>query len=323
VFVLTPAGKLIDLIKGATPLDFAYAIHTSIGHSCRGAKVNGQIKPLNYPLRSGEQVEIITVKNGHPNHNWLDPHLGYLHTPRAISRVKSWFKQQQQADNIAAGKQVLEKHYKRLGLKTPALDDLIKHFKVKDADHLYEAIGHGDINPRQLAAALTLPELEPAPTTIKRFSPHHSDLPAISIGGVEGIVTRLAQCCSPLNGDPIIGFITHNRGITIHRQDCETLQHMPPEHQHQLLEATWQGNQPQRFRVPIVIEAQHGTHLLVEVTQLLAAAKVPISDANLKTDIHGAATLQLVIHVESTAQLSQLLARISHLPQVVEVRRRA
>ncbi len=148
VFVLTPTGKLVDLIKGATPLDFAYAIHTEVGHNCRGAKVNGQIKPMTYTLRSGEQVEIITVKNGQPSHNWLDPNLGYLKTPRAISKVKSWFKQQELSDNITTGKSLLDKESKRLGVKHVDLNDLIKHFKVPDIDHLYKALGRMERQPQ-------------------------------------------------------------------------------------------------------------------------------------------------------------------------------
>ncbi|MGR8952765.1 MAG: RelA/SpoT family protein, partial [Gammaproteobacteria bacterium] len=152
VYVLTPAGKLIDLVKGATPLDFAYAIHTEIGHRCRGAKVNGRITPLTYVLKSGEQVEILTAKEGGPNHNWIDPNLGYLKSPHAIARVRSWFKNQQMGENIATGKTILDKEVQRLGLKMINLNDLAKHFKQPDKDRLFEAIGRGDINSRQLAA---------------------------------------------------------------------------------------------------------------------------------------------------------------------------
>lgn len=320
VFVLTPAGKLIDLVKGATPLDFAYAIHTDVGHCCRGAKVNGQIKPLTYALKSGEQVEIITVKNGHPSRNWLDPNLGYLKTPRAIGKVKSWFKQQELSDNIAAGKSALDKESKRLGIKQVELAELLKHFKMADAEHLYQAIGRGDINNRQLASALKIPEL--APVSIKLATPKTSPKSNVTVADMDNVVTTLAHCCSPVKGDDIVGFISHRRGITIHRRDCDNIRHLSPEQQSHLVKAEWSGGQSARHSVPIVIEASNGQNLLIEVSQLLHYAKVQITDASLKTHPDQSATLTMQIQVENTAQLSLVLGRISQLPNVEEVRRK-
>ena len=320
VFVLTPAGKLIDLVKGATPLDFAYAIHTDVGHCCRGAKVNGQIKPLTYALQSGEQVEIITVKNGQPSRNWLDPNLGYLKTPRALSKVKSWFKQQELSDNIAAGKNLLDKESKRLGVKHVELNDLLKHFKMPDAEHLYQALGRGDINPRQLAAALKIPEL--APVTVKLAAPKTSPKSDVTVADMDNVATTLAHCCSPVKGDDIIGFISHRRGITIHRRDCDNIQHLTPEQQSHLVKAEWSGGQKASHNVPIVIEALSGQNLLIEVSQYLHHAKVQITDASMKTHPDLSATLNLRIQIENTAQLSQVLGRIGLLPNVVEVKRK-
>jgi GTP pyrophosphokinase len=320
VFVLTPAGKLIDLVKGATPLDFAYAIHTEVGHSCRGAKVNGQIKPLTYKLCSGEQVEIITVKNGQPNHNWLNPNLGYLKTPRAISKVKSWFKQQQQAENITAGKLLLDKESKRLGLKTVDINELLRHFKFADTERFYEALGHGDINNRQLAGALKIPELEPTP--IKLVPSKSATQSAITIDDIDNVVTTLAHCCSPVKGDEIIGFISHKRGITIHRRDCENIRHLSPEQQLQLLKADWSGQQTVHHSVPILIHAFNAQNLLNDVSQVLAAGKVHISNASLKTHDDLSAILTMTIQIENTEQLSLVLTRISHLPNIIEVRRK-
>ncbi len=320
VFVLTPGGKLVDLIKGATALDFAYAIHTEIGHSCRGAKVNGYIKPLSYILRSGDQVEIITLKNGHPNHNWLDPNLGYLKTPRALGKVRSWFKQQQFAENIAAGKQMLDKESKRLGLKTLDMPELLKHFKLADAEHLYEAMGRGDLNNRQLAAALKIPELEPAPL---RFTPAKtSPKSAVTVAGIDNVVTSLAHCCEPVTGDAIIGFISHKKGITIHRRDCENIRQLPVEQQPQLIDAEWSGKESLRHNVPIIIHAFNSQNLLSDVSQLLALSKVHISDASLKTHEDLSAILTLTILIENTAQLSSVLARINQLPNILEVKRK-
>ncbi|WP_426992842.1 RelA/SpoT family protein [Methylomonas sp. CM2] len=320
VFVLTPAGKLIDLIRGATPLDFAYAIHTEVGHGCRGAKINGQIKPLTYKLQSGEQVEIITVKNGNPNHNWLNPNLGYLKTPRAISKVKSWFKHQQQAANIASGKQVLEKESKRLGIKAIDIDELIKHFKTPDAEHLYEALGRGDINNRQLAGALKIPELEPIP--IKLASTQSAPQAAVIVEDIDNVVTTLAQCCSPVKGDEIVGYISHKRGITVHRSDCENIRHLTPEQQLHVIKADWSGHHKIHHNVPILIHAYNAPNLLGDVSQILTASKAHISNASLKTHDDLSAILQMSIQIENTAQLSSILARISHLPNIVEVKRK-
>ncbi|WAR44215.1 RelA/SpoT family protein [Methylomonas rapida] len=320
VFVLTPTGKLVDLIKGATPLDFAYAIHTEVGHSCRGAKVNGQIKPLTYELKSGEQVEIITVKNGQPSRNWLDPNLGYLKTPRAIGKVKNWFKQQELSENIAAGKNLLDKESRRLGLKQVDLAELLKHFKMPDAEHFHQALGRGDINSRQLASALKIPEL--APVSFKLSPSKASPNSVVTVEDMDNVVTTLAHCCSPVKGDEIIGYVSHKRGITIHRIDCENIQHLTPQQQTHLLKAEWSGVHKAHHNVPIVIEALSGQNLLIEVSQLLHYAKVQITDASLKTHADHSATLTMQIQIENTAQLSFVLGRISQLPNVMEVRRK-
>jgi len=320
VFVLTPTGQLIDLVKGATPLDFAYAIHTEVGHSCRGAKVNGHIKPLTYPLQSGEQVEIIAVKNGHPNRNWLDSNLGYLKTPRAISKVKAWFKQQELSENIAAGKSLLDKECKRLGIKQPDLPDLLKHFKMADAEHFYQALGRGDINTRQLAGALKIPEL--APLSFKLAQPQRNDRSAVTVADLDNVVTSLAHCCTPVNGDPIVAYVSHRRGITIHRQDCENIRLLNAEQRKQLLEAEWSGSHKAHHTVTITIEALEADHLLGDVSQLLRQAKIHVSEATLKTRSDLSATLQMQIRVESTGQLSQILGQISHLSNVIEAKRK-
>ena len=320
IYVLTPAGKLIDLVKDSTPLDFAYAIHSEIGHRCRGAKVNGRIVPLTYHLKSGERVEILTAKEGGPNHNWIDPNLGYLKTPRAVSKVKSWFKQQRQAENITAGKLLLEKESKRLGLKSVALDDLLKHFKIADTEHLFEALARGDINNRQLAAALQIPELETLPKrTILQTQQSQSE---VTVAGIDNVMTTFARCCSPVKGDDIIGFISHKKGITIHRRDCENIQTLGPEQQTQLIDVEWSSGQPLRHTVPIIIRAFNAQNLLNDVSQVLTHAKIHISNASLKTHSDLSAILNMTIQIENTAQLSLVLNKISQLPNIIDVKRK-
>ncbi|MGR9012265.1 MAG: RelA/SpoT family protein [Gammaproteobacteria bacterium] len=318
VYVLTPAGKLIDLVKGSTPLDFAYAIHTEIGHRCRGAKINGRIVPLTYTLKSGEQVKILTAKDGGPNHNWIDLNLGYLKTSAAISKVKSWFKNQQQTQNIATGKAILDKESQRLGLKNIDLEELAKHFHQPDTDKLLEAIGRSDINNRQLAAFFKIPELE-TPAPIQRKKPEAKSV--ISVEGIDNVLTSFAHCCSPVQGNDIIGYISHKKGITIHRKDCENILHLGPEKQAQLISVNW-GAKKASYAVPIVIRAFNSQNLLNDVTQILAQAKIHISNAALKTHPDFSAQLNLTIQIENTNQLSQVLNKINQLPNIVDIKRK-
>jgi GTP pyrophosphokinase len=318
VYVLTPAGKLIDLAKGSTPLDFAYAIHTQIGHRCRGAKVNGRICPLTYPLKSGEQVEILTVKEGGPNHNWIDPNLGYLKTANAISKVKSWFKNQKQTENIATGKAILDKESQRLGLKMLNLAELAKHFKQPDTNRLLEAIGRSDISVRQLTAFFKIPELE-APV-FKTQPKKSSSRSAITVDGIDNVHTTVANCCTPVQGDEIIGYISHHKGITVHRRDCENIRQLSPEKQAQLISVAW-GNEKTSYDVPIVIHAFSSQNLLNDVTQILTQAKVHISHAGLETHPNFSAVLNLNIQVQNTGQLSRVLSKINQLPNIHDVKR--
>jgi GTP pyrophosphokinase len=319
VYVLTPTGKLIDLVKGATPLDFAYAIHTEIGHSCRGAKVNGRICPLTYKLKSGEQIEILTTKEIRPNRNWIDPNLGYLKSAHAISKVKSWFKHQQRDQNIATGKAILDKETQRLGLKAANLKELAQHFKQPDADSLLEAIGRNDINSRQLAAFFKIPELEQNLTTNAKQKPKENSV--ITVEGIDNVLTTLAHCCKPVMGEDIIGYISHYRGITVHRNDCGNITNLNPEKRAQLIPVFW-GSQQANHSVPIVIRAYNARHLLNNVTHVLTQANIHISNAALETNADFSAVLNLTIQIENTRQLSLVLGKISQLPNIVDVKRK-
>jgi len=318
VYVLTPAGKLIDLVKGATPLDFAYAIHSEVGHRCRGAKVNGRIVPLTYALKSGEQVEILTAKEGAPNHNWIDPNLGYLKSHRAISRVKSWFGNQKQTEKIAAGKAILDKECHRLGIKNPNLSEAISHFKQADTDALLEAIGKGLINSRQLAAFLKIPELEETLTNVKQKKTAAKSV--ISVAGIDNVQTSLAHCCSPVLGDDIIGYISHHHGITIHRKNCKNITQLNADKQAQLIAVSW-AVEKTTHAVSIVIQAYNAQNLLNNVSHILAQAKVHIFSATLSSNPDLSGELNMSIQIENTQQLSQVLDKITQLPNIIEARR--
>ncbi len=319
VYVLTPAGKLIDLVKGATPLDFAYAIHTEIGHGCRGAKVNGRICPLTYTLKSGEQIEILTSKEIKPNRNWIDPNLGYLKSSHAISKVKSWLRQQQRDETIAAGKAILDKECQRLGLKGISLKEIAQHFKFTDTDNLLEAIGRNDINNRQLAAYFKIPELELPYPLAKKPKPVTKSV--VTVEGIDNVLTNFAQCCTPVESDNIIGYITHRRGITVHREDCRNVRRLIRAQHPQLIPVHW-GAAQTSHSVPIVIRAYNARHLLNNVTQALTQANIHITNAALETNPDFSAVLKLTIQIENTKQLSLVLSKISQLPNIVDVKRK-
>ncbi len=237
VYVLSPAGRLVDLIRGATPLDFAYAIHTEIGHRCRGAKVNGRIVPLTYILQSGEQVEILTAKEGEPNHHWIDSNLGYLKSRRTINKVKRWFKQQDDEKNIRAGKAFLEKEIIHAGVADVNLIDIVASFKKTGPDQLYLAIGRGEINSHQLAGiAFNKHEVKRTKRSKRKIS-----RAAILIDGMSNVASSLAHCCYPEVGDDIVGFISHFKGITIHQSLCENITHLSRKQQTQLIAARWES----------------------------------------------------------------------------------
>jgi len=323
VYVLTPAGKLIELVKGATPLDFAYAVHTEIGHRCRGAKVNGRIVPLTYTLHSGETVEILTSKTAKPYRKWLDPNLGYLSTPRALAKVKSWFKQQEQTQNLALGRRILEKEMRRLGVEHIDWDALARRFNCADDERLLIAIGAGDINTRQIAAALELPTTPTSDGAAFKPAPEGRSPAAtgIAVAGMNNVLTHFAKCCAPIPGDDIVGFISRTKGITIHRRDCRNLVRLRPYQQTRLLEVSW-GKQELKQVVPLIVRAYDRQNLLGDVIQTLNQAKVGILDAQFHTRNDFSAVVELLVQIKDTEQLSQILAKIGELPNVFEARRK-
>jgi len=236
VYVLSPEGKLVDLIKGATPLDFAYAIHTEVGHRCRGAKVNGRIVPLTYQLKSGEQVEILTAKEGEPNQHWIDLNLGYLKTPRAITKVKNWFNHQDDEKNTVSGKAILENEIQQASIPAFDLNKIVGYFKKPSVEQLYLAIGRGEINTNQLLGVFNRPETERQKTAKVK---NKSAKAIVLIDGMNNVANSIAHCCQPEQGDEIIGFISHYRGITIHLKECENIKHLSRQQQAQLIHASW------------------------------------------------------------------------------------
>lgn len=243
IFVLTPKGQVIRLRKGATPIDFAYGIHTEVGHRCRGAKVNGRIVPLHHTLKSGERVEILTIKQGGPSLGWIDPHTGLVKTGHARNKIRAWFRQQDHERHIRAGKQILDQERQKLGLKEIDQEPLARHFHLPRTEDLLLAIGRGDLTQGQLAAALRpsqpIQRASPTAPPPARRVIHREGREDILIEGVRNLVTHMAQCCHPEPQTPIIGFLTSLRGIAIHRQDCINIKRLPNDKRERLMEVRW------------------------------------------------------------------------------------
>jgi len=316
VYVFTPKGDIVDLPKGATPVDFAYYIHTEIGHRCRGAKVNGRLVPLDYQLRTGDQVEILTAKKGGPTRDWLNPELGYIKTARAREKVRQWFKQQERAENIAQGREILEKELQRLGLEQRPFEEIARIFKYDNVDNFLAAIGYGDIAPQQIAAkladAVVQPQLFPEP-----ILPPPAVV-GIQVKGVGDLLTRLARCCNPVPGDPIIGYITRGTGITVHRQDCPNIKNIKDTER--LIGVEW-GVMREAYPVDIRIEAFDRAGLLRDVASIVADEGINMSAANVSTHADNTATIQATLLINNIQQLRNVLSRLESLRDVLEVRR--
>jgi GTP pyrophosphokinase len=330
VHVLTPQGDAIDLPAGATPIDFAYHIHTEIGHRCRGAKVNGRIVPLTYTLKNGQQVEILTAKRGGPSRDWINNQLGYLKTARARSKVRQWFKRLNYEENVTQGRTTLDKELHRLGVPEVNHEKLARTFDFNKVDDFLAAIGRGDINPSQIISAITdiveavRPKEEDDP--LAHISPSTATtIPTgVRIQGVGNLLTNLAQCCRPIPGDDaIIGFITRGRGVTIHRKDCPNLLRFNEEGRERLIEVGWDVKGDHTYPVDIEIDAFDRPGLLRDITAVVANEKINITTVNVVTHKKELkAQVFATFEIANIDQLSRVLALISQLPNIIEVRRR-
>lgn len=323
VYVLTPQGRVVDLAAGATVLDFAYHIHTDVGHRCKGAKVNGRIVPLTHRLNTGEQVEILTGKRGEPSRDWMVPSLGYLKTGRARQKVRQWFRKADFDRNREEGRAQLERELSRLGMAQASLEDMPGRFNFRTLDDLHAAIGAGEVTPTQVANALE-PKLDrrkdgPIPLTGKKRRPAQQD---VNIEGVGNLLFTLARCCNPVPRDPIVGYVTQGRGVSIHRRDCRNVVRMLREASPRLLEVDW-GERPQTlYPVEVVVRAWDRKGLLRDISAVLANQKTPVMSLNSSVDSpSGAADIRFTVQVADIEQLSGLLSRLGALPGVQEANR--
>jgi len=317
VYVFTPKGDIVELPKGATPIDFAYQIHTEIGHRCRGAKVDGRLVALDYQLQNGEQVEILTAKQGGPSRDWLNPNLGYIKTARARQKIRQWFRRQERAENIARGREILEKELHRLGLEQEPLDEIAEIFKYSRLEDFLAAIGYGDISPQQIANKIDEAAGKKESIVFKE-APLPEQVSDIEVMGVGDLLTRMAGCCKPVPGDEIIGYITRGKGITIHRRDCPNIANI--EDTERLIPVQWGGIKG-TYPVVIHIDAFDRAGLLRDIASVVADENINMSAVSVSTHEDHTATIVATIGINSIRQLSRLLSRIEGIRDVIDARR--
>jgi GTP pyrophosphokinase len=317
---------VVNLAQGSTPLDFAYHIHTEVGHRCRGAKVNGRIVPLTYQLQTGEQVEVLTARENAPRRDWMQPNMGYLKSARARAKVHQWFRQQAREDNIAAGRALVEKEFRRMALTSLDYKAVAERLRQPTVEDLYSAVGAGDIGTAQLLhAAQSLVEGEsrsepPLTPVIRKRSQEARD--AVHIQGVGNLLTHMAGCCKPVPGDAVIGYITHGRGVSVHRQDCQKLLHLQFSEPERIIQVSWGGDEQNSYPVEIAIVAYDRQGLLRDITQLLTVERVNVLSLNTHSDTRNhTATMRLTVEVPGLDALAQLLTRITGLPNIISASR--
>ena len=326
IYVFTPDGHVVDLPRGATPLDFAYKIHTEIGHRCRGAKVDGRIVPLNHELQTANQVEILTGKREAPSRDWLSAGMGYITTSRARAKVIHWFKQQARDQNIADGRTILDGEFKQLALNDFDFNQLAAKLNMHSLDDLYAAVGAGDIGVGQVLNAaqrlIKVDQVEPVPSLTASVA--RSDGQAdVYIDGVGNLMTHIARCCNPLPGDEIMGYITLGRGVSIHRKDCANMLRMLSEEHERVLQVEWAEKPKELYAVEIMIEAYDRHGLLRDITTMLDSQRINITAMQTRSNKHKhTVDMVLTAEIHNFEELSRVLHRINQLPNVASAKRR-
>ncbi len=325
VYVMTPAGEAVELMAGSTPLDFAYKIHTELGHRCRGAKVNGHIVPLTYALQNRDVVEVLTGKNPQPSRDWMSPHLGYTRSSRTRSKIRTWFRAQELESNQNAGKQMVEKELSRLNvrLSEEELKRLASKLHCTSLNDLYANVGAGDITMNQFISRL--PGVKPK----SNFDPDLMVRPqskkgesGIQVRGVGKLLTTMATCCKPAPPDLIGGYITVNRGVSIHRLKCTNYQNMLEQNPERRIDVDWGAEEERAVLADIHVNAYANVDLLQEISQLVAAEQLRITDMQMRSEENDTRSIDFTLEISHVDQLSRLLDRLNQMPAVLKAYRR-
>ncbi len=327
VYAISPKGDVVELCANATPLDFAYHVHTQVGHRCRGAKVNGRIVPLTYHIRSGDQVEIITGSQPQPSRDWISPKLGYLASARARAKVRNWFRHQDRDQHMRQGREILDRELARLSVKEVPTDAIAKQLKFADTDALSVALGAGDLTSASIATALQhIRGTELSERTRPRRSRRKSAGPdSVAVSGVGDLLCNYARCCRPVPPEPVVGYITQGRGVSIHRQDCGNFLGLNQRHPERIIEISWgDSSEASAYPVDLSVYAFDRSGLIRDITAVLADDQANVIDMTSHTDRK---TLQVVmelsIEVRDLPTLSTAITKLEQIPNVVSVRRKA
>jgi GTP pyrophosphokinase len=335
VLVFTPNADIVDLPAGSTPIDFAYAIHTELGHRCRGANINGRLVALDTKLRNGDQVSIIAAKRGGPSRDWLNPDLEFVATQRARSKIRGWLRKQNREDNIQRGRQALEKELERLSADM-SFETVARLFKYEELEDFLAAIGYGDINSQHIATKV----LEYERRELERLSPldyfafHTSNMgvgsdvdrtgEGLRVQGVEGLLTNLGKCCNPVPGDQIIGYVTKGRGVTIHRRNCPNMSRVQAQGNSRVIEAAWTATKQERtYPVKIQVSAYDRSGLVRDVAGLVADQHVNMRNIEAVTgQKDNLAVITATLEIQDISQLTRILTKMERLPNIQSVCRK-
>jgi len=326
VYVVTPQGKVVDLPAGSTPVDFAYALHTDLGHRCRGAKVDGQMVPLETALKSGQRVEITVAKSGGPSRDWLSPERGFVRSPRARQKIRQWFNSQALAETVATGRAAVEKELKREGASQAKLETLAARLGFSRQDDLFAAVARDEVNLRQLQAALrgmgaAAPSPPPAPApAAPRRARSASGEGGVLVVGVDRLLTQLSKCCKPVPPDPVRGFVTRGKGVSIHREDCPSLKRLAERHPERLIDAQWDGKAGGAYAVDMVVTASDRPGLLRDIGDALARERINVTAVRTQSR-EELAFMRFSFDVGDLAQLKRAFAVVKDVPGVIRAAR--
>jgi GTP pyrophosphokinase len=326
IYLLTPQGKVVELPAGSTPIDFAYHVHTDLGHRCRGAKVNGAMVPLNTHLATGQTIEILAAKSGGPSRDWLNADLGYLASARSKAKVRQWFNALELAQTIASGREMLEKELQRLGKTAVKLDDLARRLGFTSVDDLCAAVPKEEFNLRSIDHALgsaTPPETAPTKVPLPRSKPHEAPAGkgSVLVVGVDSLLTSLARCCRPVPPDDIVGFVTRGKGVSIHRARCANAASLAKKDPERVIEVAWGGEREGLYPVEIFVLAQDRQGLLRDITEVLAREKMNVVGVNTASS-RGEAHMSFTVEVTDAPALRRALAQVAEIGGVLAARRR-
>jgi GTP pyrophosphokinase len=326
VYAISPKGDVVEMPAGATPLDFAYHVHTQVGHRCRGAKVNGRIVPLTYKVNNGDKIEIITASQPNPSRDWLSPQLGYLAASRSRTKVRSWFRHQDKEQNLRHGREILDRELTRLNVRDISTNTIAKHLKVKDSDALFVALGAGDLTSASIASALQNLRRDDAVEILRKKrqkKPTVAKTGQAAIRGVGDLLSNFARCCRPVPPEHIAGYITQGRGVTIHRQDCGNFLSLLGRHRERVIEVNWGQSDHASYPVELTLFAYDRQGLLRDISNVLADEEVSVLGIQTKTDKKRMqAVMELSVEVPGLPSLSRVIGRLEQVANVTSVRRK-